>query len=116
MRRDISAIALGFASYGALILLATVGLAVGLGVLWTTGNMVAAEAALGMGLLIAFSVVFAVPFLGTAWGLHGRRAWSKWPALVLAVLIVGSAPVGTLLGGYTLYTLLDGDTADRLNA
>lgn len=41
----------------------------------------------------------------SGWGLRKLRPWAKVPAAVLAGLSLLSIPVGTLLGGYTLYLL-----------
>jgi hypothetical protein len=41
----------------------------------------------------------------SGWGLRKLRPWAKIPAAVLAGLSLLSIPVGTLIGGYTLYLL-----------
>ena len=106
MRRSVSALAVGFAGYGALIVGILAFLALGLGLLGATGGIAVGELALALAIVAVAAVGFGCPFLLTAWGLHHRRAWARWPALALALLVVGNAPLGTLLGGYTLYTLL----------
>ncbi|TNE92092.1 MAG: hypothetical protein EP330_02760 [Deltaproteobacteria bacterium] len=116
MRRSVHALALGFAGYGALVLGILALAAVGVGVLGATGAVPLSEVLLANGIMLLVGLGFGGPFLGTAWALHRRRAWARVPALVLAVLVVGNAPLGTLLGGYTLYTLLDDEGTAQLDS
>lgn len=114
MRRSVHAVSIGFAAYGALIVAILGLMAAGLALLAVAGELATLELVLATGIMGASGIAIAGPFLGTAWGLHRRAKWARWPALVLAVLIVGSAPMGTILGGYTLYTLLDEEGAAQL--
>lgn len=50
-------------------------------------------------------LVCSVPFLVTGWGLRRRAGWARIAAMVLGALSILSFPIGTLLGGYTLWTL-----------
>jgi hypothetical protein len=60
--------------------------------------------ALGLsGVLVAFLLLLSLPGLIGGIGLLKRRAWSKVPTLVVAVLSLFSFPIGTALGIYTLW-------------
>ena len=50
-------------------------------------------------------LLLALPFLLTGWGLRRRAGWARIAALVLGGLSILSFPIGTLLGGYTLWAL-----------
>lgn len=51
-------------------------------------------------------VVLALPVVATAWGLHRGRMWSRWTAIAIAMLAVPFFPTGTVLGLFSLGTLL----------
>lgn len=56
---------------------------------------------------IAFCVVLclALLLLSTAYGLHRRKQWARTVALVIAVLVVWSFPLGTAFSIYTWWFL-----------
>ena len=47
-------------------------------------------------------------------GLLGLRRWSRVPAILLGLLNLSGFPVGTALGLYTLYVMLDDETSELL--
>lgn len=55
-------------------------------------------------------LVLAVPFLVAGWGVRRRAGWARTAALVLGGLSILSFPIGTLLGGYTLWALTRPDS------
>jgi hypothetical protein len=81
------------------ILLAGIGAASGdtqaLGILGMTGTAV--------GLLLA---ALALPGLIAGYGLLRRRAWARVLALVLSILALAAFPLGTLIGAYAIWVLL----------
>jgi len=60
----------------------------------------------------------ALPGLVVGIGLLGRAGWSRVLALGIAVFELGLFPIGTLLGAYTLFVLLQSSAEDafRLRA
>ena len=50
---------------------------------------------------------FAIPGLLAGWGLLNFKSWARVLALVMGVLNLLNFPLGTALGAYTIYTLLD---------
>jgi hypothetical protein len=71
----------------------------------------------GIGALVAmFMAALAVPSLLCGWGLLTSRPWSRMLGIVLSVLQLASFPVGTLLGVYGLWVLLNDDARRALEA
>ena len=60
----------------------------------------------------AFLVVMGVPGLAAGYGLLKRRPWARMLTLVLGILNLVNIPVGTAMGVYTLWVLLDDRAAD----
>lgn len=99
---------LSAAFYGAL----GVGLAIFLLAVGVFASTEAGDPAILLGTLV-LSLVFAVIMLPWALlcllagiGLLRRRAWGRYLALVVGVLDLFNFPLGTLLGIYSLYVLL----------
>ncbi len=64
-----------------------------------------AGAALGM-----FFVVFALPGLVAGYGLLHYKPWARILGIVLSALSLINIPIGTLVGAYGLWVLLNKDT------
>ena len=68
------------------------------------------EAVMILPLVAAFiptlMVVLAIPGLVAGFGLLARKAWARILAVVAAVLGLASFPVGTLIGIYALFVLM----------
>ena len=60
----------------------------------------------------SFLVVLGAPGLVAGYGLLKRRPWSRMMALVLGILNLINIPLGTMMGVYTLWVLLDDRAAD----
>ena len=60
----------------------------------------------------SFLVVMGAPGLAAGYGLLKRRPWSRMLALVLGILNLINIPIGTVMGVYTLWVLLDDRAAD----
>ena len=68
----------------------------------------------GIGAALAvFIGVLGVPSLLCGWGLLTLRRWSRVLGIVLSFLQLANFPLGTLVGGYGLWVLLN-DDARRL--
>jgi hypothetical protein len=62
------------------------------------------------GVLGLFFGMLALPsFLG-GWGLLKRKSWARVLVIILSVLHLFNFPLGTLIGGYSLWVLLNDDT------
>lgn len=58
-------------------------------------------------ILAAVVGVLALPSLVAGWGLLKRREWARILTLVLSVLQLANFPVGTAIGAYSLWALLN---------
>jgi len=56
-------------------------------------------------------VLLSLPGIITGIGLLGFRPWARVLAIVLGVLNLPGFPLGTIVGVYTLYVLLDDETS-----
>ena len=65
--------------------------------------------------LVVLLVALALPGLITGWGLLNYKPWARVLGLVLAVINLFNIPIGTALGIYALWVLLNKDT-ERLFA
>jgi hypothetical protein len=71
----------------------------------------------GIGLIIAMVVAaLAVPSLVCGWALLTYKPWARVLGIVLSVLQLASFPVGTLIGGYGLWVLLNDESRRMLEA
>ena len=55
----------------------------------------------------ALLVVLGGPGLAAGYGLLHRKPWARMLALVLGILNLVNIPIGTVMGVYTLWVLLD---------
>lgn len=62
-------------------------------------------------LLGGFMLVMALPGLLAGVGLLKRRNWGRILAIIVGVLNIPNFPVGTAIGVYTLYVLLQNEAA-----
>jgi hypothetical protein len=60
-----------------------------------------------------FLTLVSLPGIIAGFGLLAYRPWARILALVLGILNLPGFPLGTILGVYTLYVLLDDETAQR---
>lgn len=70
-----------------------------------------AGTAFGMALM-----VLALPGLVTGWGLLSFKPWARILGIVLSVLNLLNIPIGTALGIYGLWVLLNKDTERLFNS
>ena len=69
----------------------------------------------GMGVLLGlFLVALALPGLALGYGLFARRSWARPLGLLVGVLSLVNFPFGTILGVYTLWAVLQSETATLL--
>jgi hypothetical protein len=96
------------ATGGLVLLLAAVA-----GTILGVAGLATAAAELGV---VAFAVsiviaAIAVPSLICGWGLLTYRPWARVLGIVLSALQLGNFPVGTAMGGYGLWVLLNEEAA-----
>ena len=69
----------------------------------------------GMGVLLGvFLAALALPGLAVGWGLYTRRSWARPLGLLVGALSLLNFPFGTILGAYTIWALLQSETAALL--
>lgn len=66
--------------------------------------------------LAGFFVFLAIPGLVAGIGLLSFKNWARILAIILAVLNLMNIPIGTALGVYTLYVMLDDETSALFNS
>ena len=59
----------------------------------------------------AFLVLFSLPTLAAGIGVMRHRPWARVLALILGVLNLLNVPFGTILGIYTIWVLMNDDSA-----
>ena len=57
----------------------------------------------------------SVPGIITGIGLLANKTWARILAIILGILNLPAFPVGTVLGAYTLYVMLDSETSALFN-
>jgi hypothetical protein len=65
--------------------------------------------ALGTGLFILI-LVLSLPGIVAGWGLLNLKPWARILGIVLSALNLVNFPIGTAIGGYGLWVLLDKET------
>ncbi|HET6566939.1 MAG TPA: hypothetical protein VFG50_03175 [Rhodothermales bacterium] len=107
MTKQIDIIAWLHIAYGVLILLlafVVTGAVIGGGLISGEREAIAVTTTVGIVLGIVF-VVLALPSLIGGWGLLNRRSWARTLIIVLSVIDLFSFPIGTAIGGYSLWVL-----------
>ena len=112
MQQHVKTLGICFIVYHSLLLLLGLGLFFiigGAGILSGDRNAALITGAIGT-FLAALFLVLSLPGLITGFGLLKFRPWSRIAAIILGALHLLSFPIGTLLGVYTLWVLLNADT------
>lgn len=96
---------------GLLMLLFFGGLA-GAGVASGNGDAQAGGLALGAigGVIFLVVLIVSVPSILAGWGLLKYKPWARILTIVLAALNLLSIPIGTIIGIYALWVMLNKDT------
>jgi len=75
---------------------------------------VAGITALVIVLILAFGLGFLLFFTGL--GLWGMRMWARWLAVAISILSLFAFPIGTVIGGVTIWYLFQEGTKDAFEA
>lgn len=116
MRQHIDTVAWIHIAFGALGVLAA--LAVG-GVVGGTAGFADGDTIGIIVLLAAFIAVvlalLSVPALVGGWGLLKRRPWARMLVLIVSFLNLLNFPLGTILGGYSIWVLMNDESRHILS-
>ena len=66
-------------------------------------------------LLAGFFVILSIPSIVGGFGLLKRKSWARIVIFIVAVFDLFAFPIGTLLGIYELWVMLEPETAKLLN-
>jgi hypothetical protein len=69
-----------------------------------------------IGLMAIFFGLLALPSLLGGWGLINYKPWARIVIIVLSVFNLLNIPIGTLIGGYSLWVLFNDETQQILRA
>lgn len=61
--------------------------------------------------LVIFLLCLSIPLIVVAVGLMRHREWARIAGIVIAALLIFHFPIGTAVGAYGLWTLLNNETA-----
>ena len=65
--------------------------------------------------LAAFLILFSVPSLITGYGLLNYKPWARVLGIVLSAISLIKIPIGTIIGAYGLWVLLNTETERLFN-
>lgn len=115
MNKQIDLIAWLHIAYGVLILLLALVVTAAVisgGLISGEAEAIAVTTTVGIVLGIIF-VVLALPSLLGGWGLLRRRSWARTLIIVLSIIDLFSFPIGTAIGGYSLWVLFQDDAREE---
>ena len=88
----------------------------GIGLFAASGDPEAPFILLIVGLFVGgIMVVMALPGILAGWGLLKRKNWGRVLALIVGIINIFNVPIGTAIGVYTLYILLQPEAHPYFN-
>ncbi|HEX8451206.1 MAG TPA: hypothetical protein VF647_03860 [Longimicrobium sp.] len=117
MRQHIDTVAwihIAFGGLGVLAALAVGGFVGGLG-LFADDAQTAGILALVAGFIAVVMGLLSVPSLVGGWGLLKRRPWARMLVLISSFLHLLNIPVGTLVGAYSIWVLMNDESRHILS-
>ena len=119
MQTHVKVVAVLYIVMGALNLLAAMLFGLGVGIAsMAVGMSNDPDAAMALpiiglagGALVAFLLVLSIPPIIVGLGLLKHREWARISGIIIAALLVFHVPIGTAVGVYGLWTLLNSETA-----
>lgn len=83
---------------------------------WISGDQTAITVLTIISIIVGGLVVgISIPGIITGVGLLANKGWARVLAIILGILNLPAFPVGTILGVYTLYIMLDSETSRLFN-
>ena len=110
----VAALNIGFGALGIILGLFIFILLVGIGVVSGDAEATAILSIVGIS-VGAFLIIFSIPEIIGGIGLLKRRPWSRILMLVVSVFDLLNIPIGTAIGVYTLWVLLQDKTISMLS-
>jgi hypothetical protein len=117
MRQHIDTVAwihIAFGGLGVLAALAVGGFVGGLG-LFADDAQTAGILALVAGFIAVVMGLLSVPSLVGGWGLLKRRPWARMLVLISSFLHLLNIPVGTIVGAYSIWVLMNDESRHILS-
>ena len=117
MRQHIDTVAwihIAFGGLGVLAALAVGGLLGGLG-FFADDAQTAGLLALVAGFVAVVMGLLSVPSLVGGWGLLKRRPWARMLVLIVSFFDLLNFPIGSLLGGYSIWVLMNDESRHILS-
>jgi len=65
--------------------------------------------------VFAIMMALALPGIIAGWGLLKRKSWARILTIILGVLNLTNFPIGTIVGVYSLWVLLQHEASDLFN-
>ena len=62
-----------------------------------------------------FLAIIGVPMIIGGWGLLKRRSWARILIIIVSVFALFKIPVGTAIGVYSIWAMLQDETVELLN-
>jgi len=115
MRDHLKVLGWLYVASGVLVLLPAVALATLFGVAGAFAEGGALIGGIGFAIAI-FIAALAVPSLACGWALLNYKPWARTLGIILSVLQIANFPLGTMLGGYGLWVLLNDESKRVLEA
>jgi hypothetical protein len=111
----LAAINIGFGFLGIFIGLVTLVVMIGAGII--SQDPEAMKITTIVGIAVAFFLIFtSIPEIIGGFGLLKRKQWARVLVLIIAVIDLMFIPIGTLIGIYALWVLLQEDTTKLFQA
>ena len=107
----IAALRIGFGVLGLVLAAFLFAAIVGGGLISGDRDAIAITGVVGTA-IAGFFAVLSVPYLIAGAGLLRFKSWARMLNLILAALDLANVPIGTLLGFYTFWVLLQDDTEE----
>jgi hypothetical protein len=105
----VAAINIGFGFLGIFIGLVTLVVLIGAGIISQDPEAMKITTIVGVS-IASFLVITSIPEIIGGFGLLKRKTWARVLVMIIAVIDLMFIPIGTLIGIYTLWVLLNEDT------
>ena len=106
----VAVIYIAFGFLGIFLGVATLGVMIGAGIISHDPEALKITTIVGVA-IASFLILTSIPEIIGGFGLLKRKTWARVLVLVLAVMDLVFIPIGTLIGIYALWVLLQEDTA-----